>query len=141
MDIRASAQRPSTSTLRFPLTRASCTVHRPNYESRNSKERQQSTQDAALAESFRILAKRVARNDEGNDAETAVVEATAKSALPISHCCCCCWLVELKSKRRYQRQTWTAMDEPMAVKSNPLIGKGENRVSKRLLGGTNKCPH
>jgi len=63
-------------------------------DQRKSKERRQTAHEAAFAESFRILAKRVARNDEGDDAETAVIEAPAKSALPISHCCCCCcWLV------------------------------------------------
>jgi len=68
-------------------------------DQRKTKERRQAAHEAAFTKSLGILAKSVARNEEGDDAKAAVVEAPAKSALPVCHFCC--WIGTWNSKESF----------------------------------------
>jgi len=54
-------------------------------DERKSEERSQSAEHTTFTESLGIFAEGVTRDDVGDDADAAVVEATAKSVLPIRH--------------------------------------------------------
>ena len=65
-----------------------------------------------LTKSLCILAKGVARNNEGDDAKAAIVETTAKSRLPFRHCCCCwgCWLAGFKINFKASYECWSCKE-------------------------------
>lgn len=67
----------------------SLSVQSTKDDQRKSEETRQTAHEAAFTKSLCILAKGVARNNEGDDAKAAIVETTAKSRLPFRHCCCC----------------------------------------------------
>jgi len=54
-------------------------------DQRKSKHRSDSAEKAALTQSLSIFAKSVARDDVRDDAKAAIVEATAKTVLPVRH--------------------------------------------------------
>jgi len=54
-------------------------------DERYAEEGRQSTQEATLAQSFRVLAELPARNEEGAQADAAVAEAPENSVLPLRH--------------------------------------------------------
>jgi len=54
-------------------------------DERKSKQGRQPAEETALTESLGIFAEGVAREDVGDEAEAAVVEAAAKTVLPLSH--------------------------------------------------------
>jgi len=54
-------------------------------DERKSKQGRQAAEETALTESLGIFAEGVAREDVGDEAEAAVVEAAAKPVLPLSH--------------------------------------------------------
>jgi len=54
-------------------------------DERKSEERSQSAEHATLTESLGVFAEGVTRDDVGDDADAAVVEAAAKSVRPIRH--------------------------------------------------------
>jgi len=61
------------------------TVQSAHDEHRNSKHRKKAANETIFAESLGIFAEGVAREDVGDEAEAAVVEAAAKTVLPLSH--------------------------------------------------------
>jgi len=76
------AHQRTVDSLQLP---ESLSVKSAEDDQRKSKEGGQAAQEAAFTESLGIFAKGVAGNDEGDDAKAAVVEAAAKSALPVRH--------------------------------------------------------
>jgi len=54
-------------------------------DQRKAKHGRNTAEEAALTQSFGIFAESVTRKDVRNEAKAAVVEAPAKSVLPVSH--------------------------------------------------------